>query len=198
MPNTLLFKAAANNDTISLIHAINKGANLEFKDSKGKTALMIATYNNYIEAAKILINAGADVNAQDHMLNSPFLYAGAEGFTEIVKLCMTANPDYRVVNRYQGTALIPACESAHLEVIKILLEDPSYPVDHINRLGWTALLEAIILGHGGKAYQQTVSLLIAANADVNIADSNNVSPLQHAEQKGFKEIVQILKNAGAK
>jgi hypothetical protein len=132
------------------------------------------------------------------MLNSPFLYAGAEGLTEILKICMTANPDYTVVNRYHGTALIPACEHAHLEVIKILLDDPKYPVDHINRLGWTALLEAIILGQGGKDHQKTVSMLIAAGADVNISDNNNVSPLQHATQRGFKEIAQLLKEAGGR
>ncbi len=198
MKSTLILRAAANNDTLSLKKAIANGAQLDLKDNKGRTALMLATYANHVEAAKILIKAGANVNAQDHMLNSPFLYAGAEGFTEIVKICMTANPDYRVLNRYKGTALIPASEHAHLEVIKLLLDDPNYPIDHINRLGWTALLEAIILGEGNQRYQQAVSMLIAAGANVNIADNNGITPLQHAKRRGFKEIAQLLILAGAK
>lgn len=198
MDSKELIKLAANNDTLPLKQAIAKGADLERKDQQGRTALMAATYGNHLEAVKILVKAGANVNAQDHMQNSPFLYAGAEGFTEMIKIYMTADPDYTIVNRYHGTALIPACERAHLEVVQILLDDPNYPIDHINRLGWTALLEAIILGPGGKDHQKTVALLIAAGADVNLADHNDVSPLQHAEQRGFHKISKLLKDAGAK
>jgi ankyrin repeat protein len=198
MEHSLLIRSAQNNDTIALKQLIGKGVDIEWKDERGRTALMAATYGNHIEAVEILVRAGADVNAQDNQLNSPFLYAGAEGFTQIVKICMAADPDYGIFNRYYGTALIPACERAHLEVIEILLADPTYPINHINRLGWTALLEAIILGHGDKPHQHTVSMLIAAGADVNIPDGNQISPLQHAQQKGYREIIRLLLDAGAK
>lgn len=43
-------------------------------------------------------------------------------------------------------------------------------VDHVNRLHWTALLKAIILGDGGPHYRQIVELLIEAVADVSLTN----------------------------
>ncbi len=78
-----------------------------------------------------------------------------------------------------------------------LLVNTEVEVDDVNHLGWTALLEAIVLSDGGPRHQQIVQVLVDAGADVNIADKEGVTPLQHARQKGFHEIVEILKSAGA-
>jgi ankyrin repeat protein len=45
---------------------INKGANINAKDSKSRTPLMIAAEKGYIEIVKPLINRGADVNVRRH------------------------------------------------------------------------------------------------------------------------------------
>ena len=71
-------------------------------------------------------------------------------------------------------------------------------IDHINRLGWTALLEAVILSDGGPRHQEIVRLLVKAGADVNLADKDGVSPLRHARQRSYAEIVKTLETAGAK
>jgi len=68
----------------------------------------------------------------------------------------------------------------------------SVDVDHVNNLGWTALLEAVILGNGGPAYTQIVRLLVDAGANVNIEDRGGVTALQHARRSGYTEIVAIL------
>jgi ankyrin repeat protein len=70
-------------------------------------------------------------------------------------------------------------------------------VDHVNRLGWTALLEAIILGEGGRAHTDTVRLLVDAGADVNLPDKDGTTPLAHARQRRFAAIERILRRAGA-
>ena len=70
-------------------------------------------------------------------------------------------------------------------------------IDHVNRLGWTALLEAIILGGGDGAHTEVVRLLVEAGVDVNLADGQGVTPLAHAEQQGYDEIAAILRDAGA-
>jgi ankyrin repeat protein len=71
-------------------------------------------------------------------------------------------------------------------------------IDHVNRLDWTALLEAIILGDGGARHTEVVRLLVEAGADVNLADGDGVTPLAHARRKGYSEIITILENAGAR
>jgi ankyrin repeat protein len=196
--NEQLIQAAKRKETDAIKELIKKGVNINTRDSEGRTATMIATYNNDVKIVKLLIESGADVNIQDNMKNNPFLYAGAEGYLDILKLTIGANADPSITNRYGGTALIPASEHGYVDVIKELLTNTNIDINHVNDLGWTALLEAIILNNGGEKQQQTVQLLVNHGADVNISDNNNVTPLQHARQKGFKEIEQILLKAGAK
>jgi ankyrin repeat protein len=105
--------------------------------------------------------------------------------------------DLKSTNRYGGTALIPAAERGHVETVRTLIA-AGVDVDHVNNLGWTALLEAIILGNGGERHQRIVELLIKAGADVNLADGKGVTPLQHARSHGYGEIEKLLLAAGAR
>ena len=144
-----------------------------------------------------LIRTGGNVNAKDAIQDSAFLYAGAEGFNEVLQLTLAAGADVRSTNRFGGTALIPASEHGHVDTVRILIA-AGVPVDHVNNLGWTALLEAIILGDGGPRHTEVVRLLVNAGADVNLADSNRVTPLAHAQQRGYGQIADILLKAGAR
>lgn len=192
-----LFQAVEKGELDTLQNALDQKVDINAQDSKKRTALMIATYNKDVEAVKLLIDAGANANIQDDLLNTPFLYAGAEGYLDILKLTIQAGADPTIVNRYGGTALIPAAEHGYVEVIEELLNNTTIDVNHVNRLGWTALMEAIILNNGNPIQQTVVQLLIDHGADVNIPDNDNVTPLQHAKKQGFKEIENILIEAGA-
>lgn len=192
------FKAVEKGNIAEINNLLNQGVNINSQDRVGRTALMIATYANDIETAKALIEKGADVNIQDNMKNNPFLYAGAEGYIGILKLTIKAGANPKLLNRYGGTALIPASEHGYVDVIKELLEKTEIDVNHINNLGWTALMEAIVLNDGGKKQQEAIKLLIEHGADVNISDSEGVTPFQHANERNFEEIEKILLQAGAK
>jgi ankyrin repeat protein len=147
--------------------------------------------------ARVLIAAKADVNATDNIQDSPYLYAGAEGRNEILKMTLAAGADLKSVNRYGGTALIPAAHHGHPETVKILL-GTAIDKDHVNKLGWTALLEAVILGDGGKVHTEIVRLLVAAGANVNLADRDGVTPLKHARRRGYTAIADSLAASGAR
>jgi ankyrin repeat protein len=192
-----LLGAVAKNDLAAVPQLLQRGANVDSRDARGRTALLVAVAANYIDMARLLIDAGADVNAQDQQSDSPLLLAGAEGTLEILKLILQAKPDFSLYNRFGGTPLIPACERGHVEVVKTLLQT-DVEVDHVNNLGWTALLEAIILSDGGPRHEEIVQLLVDGGADVNIADFLGVTPLQHARLKGFRNIAKILESGGAK
>ena len=126
------------------------------------------------------------------------LITGAEGQLDILKLLVKAGADTKITNRYGGVALIPASERGHTETVKYLLENTDIDVNHINNLGWTALLEAIILGKGGKEHTEITDMLLKHGADPNIADRNGVTPLMHARERKYNEIEKLLIKAGAK
>lgn len=195
--NQQLIQAASRGETNRVQSLLEQGAQINAQDAQGRTAVMAATYGNHVESVQALLNAGADVNLRDGMLNNPFLYAGAEGYLDILKLAWAAGADTTITNRFGGTTIIPASERGHVEAVQWLLENTDINVNHVNNLGWTALLEAIILSDGGPRHQRIVELLIEHGADVNLADKDGVTPLAHAQQRGYDEIEASLRAAGA-
>jgi uncharacterized protein len=196
--NERLIAAAEQGDTALVLKLIEAGADINARDARGRTAVMAATHGNRIETVGALLQAGADVNIRDAMLDNPFLYAGAEGLLEILKLAIAAKADTKLTNRYGGSALIPACERGHVAVVEELLTHTDVNINHINNLGWTGLLEVVILSNGGAAHQQIVRILLEHGVDVNLADKDGVSPLRHARKRGFTVIAQRLEKAGAR
>lgn len=192
---SLIF-AAGRGDLAAVERMLGEGASMTVRDNRGRTALLAATHGNHVAIARMLMAAGADVNAKDAIEDSPYLYAGAEGFTEILKLTLP-KADLKSTNRYGGTALIPAAHHGHPEAVRILL-GTAIDKDHVNKLGWTALLEAVILGDGGPTHTQIVRLLAEAGANVNLADRDGVTPLAHAKRRGFGGMVRILESKGGK
>jgi uncharacterized protein len=189
-----LIEAAGRGDLAAVRSFLAERASVTARDSRGRTALLAATHGNHVEIARVLIAAGADVNAKDDIQDSPFLYAGAEGRGEILKLTLAAGADLKSTNRYGGTALIPAAHHGHVEAVKALL-DTAIDKDHVNRLGWTALLEAVILGDGGPTHTEIVRLLVAAGANVAIADRDGATALMHARRRGYGAMTRILEAA---
>lgn len=181
------------NDLTAVKAALDNGVEVNTRDKKGRSLLLIATIEKHTEMARLLVSYKADVNLQDDQQDSPFLYAGASGQTELVRLFLDNGARFDVFNRYKGTALIPACERGHVETVRTLVKVNNFPVNHVNWLGWTALMEAVILGDGTKKYQEIVQILKDNGADINIPDHSGKTPLQHAESLGFTEIAQILK-----
>lgn len=180
------------NDLDAVQQALDQGADVNTQDAEKRNLLLLATINRQLDMATLLVENGADVNRQANNLDSPFLLAGASGQTELVQLFLEHGARFDVFNRYHGSALIPACERGHVETVRLLVHTNDYPIDHINRLGWTALMEAIVLGDGTEKYQEIVQILKDGGANLTIPDKDGVTPLQHAQRSGFSEIIQIL------
>lgn len=189
---TQLVTAVQEQNHDSVMKALKAGAAVNTTDKNGRSLLLMATRNKDVVMATLLVANGADVNQHDEISDSPFLYAGASGSAELVQLYLQHGARFDVFNRYNGSALIPACERGHTEVVSILAHTPGFPIDHINRLGWTALLEAIILGDGSAVYVDIVRILVDAGCDIHIPDHDGITPLQHARLKGYKEIAALL------
>jgi ankyrin repeat protein len=192
-----MLAAAARGDTAAIRQLIATSAPLDPVDGGGRTPLLIAVEKDHGDAALLLIEAGADINAQAANKDSPWLQAGALGRTEMLRAMIPRKPDLSLRNRYGGNALIPACERAHVDTVKLLLTT-GIDVNHVNDLGWTCLLEVVILGDGGPRHVEVAKLVLAAGADPNLADKDGVSPLMHARQKGQDEVAKLIEEAGGR
>jgi hypothetical protein len=159
--------------------------------------LIAAAWENDIPEARRLIEEGADVNAKDDSVQSAYLITTSEGYLELLRLTLKHGADVTSLDSFNGTGLIRAADRGHVEIVRELLET-EIDADHVNNLGWTALLEAIILGDGGPRHTEVVRLLVDAGADVNLADGNGQSPLTHAQDREYAEMVEILRAAGAR
>lgn len=196
--NQALLEAAKQGDTNAVTQLLADGADINATDETGRTSALIAVHTNQLDVFNLLIEHGANINIRDERLDNPLLYASAEGQLDFVKASLAAGADTAITNRFGGTALIPAADRGHVAIVEELLAHSDVNVDHVNRLGWTALLEAVILGDGGEKHQKIVNLLIEHGADVNLADHDGVTPLQHAKSRGYQEMVDALTQAGAK
>ena len=194
-----LLTAASRDNAAGVTAALDAGAAIDARDTHGQTALLFAVQRGDLALARDLIGRGADINAEALNHDTPWLLAGALGRTEILAAMLdTGNVDYSIRNRYGGNALIPACERGHVETVRLLLERSQIDVNHINNLGWTGLLEAVILSDGGPAHIEIVRMLLAAGADPNIADKDGVSPLQHAHDRRYDAIAALIRDAGGR
>jgi hypothetical protein len=154
--------------------------------------LIAAAWANDLRRARRLIEAGADVNAKDETEQSAYLVATSEGYLRLLELTLRNGADVHSLDSFNGTGLIRAAERGHADVVARLLQT-DIRVNHVNRLGWTALHEAIILGDGSQRYVDTVRLLVAGGADVDLpSERDGVTPLQHARSRGYDEIAALL------
>jgi len=192
--NRRLLAAARRGDATAAALAVRAGANLETRDPRGRTPLLLAVTEDRLAVARLLVDLGANPDAFDDQHDTPWLVTGVTGSVDMLEVLLPAGPDLKIRNRFGGTSLIPASERGHVAYVRRVVRT-DIEINHVNNLGWTALLEAVILGDGSRRYQQIVSTLLDAGADPKIADRQGVTALQHAEQRGQRAVARILRDA---
>ncbi|MBM3567839.1 MAG: ankyrin repeat domain-containing protein [Alphaproteobacteria bacterium] len=187
-----LLAAAAKGDVGAIAAAIAAGADLDARDGHGRSAVHIAAHGSHYEAIKALARAGADLRAKDSRRYDIVTIAAVKNDLAMVELALALGADARAVTSpYDGTALIAAAHLGHAEVVAALIAGGA-PLDHVNNLGWTAAMEAVVLGDGGSRHQATLRALVGAGADISIPDRAGLTPLDHARRTGYARMVEIL------
>ena len=191
-PDAALLQAAEVGDANAVAIALRAGANIEARDAHDRTALLLAATYDQVPVANVLVAMGANPNALDDRHDTPWLVTGVTGSVAMLEALLPANPDLTIRNRFGGLSPIPASERGHIDYVRRVVLT-GVDLNHVNDLGWTALLEAVILGDGGPNHQEVVQILLAAGADRDIADRAGVTALQHAEQRGQNEVARLLR-----
>lgn len=193
-----LHAAAAQGDVAAIERRIAAGDDREARDARQRTPLHVAGYAKQHEAARVLLRLGADPNALEIDRYDIVTIAAVANDIPMLALALEGGGNPRnVTSRYDGTALIAAAHLGHAEVVRMLIAAKA-PLDHVNNLKWTALIESIVLGDGGANHVATLAALVEAGANVSLPDGAGVTPLQLAKRRGFAAMVRILEQAGAR
>ena len=191
-----LHDAAARGDVAEIEKLIAAGEKPDIQDGNSRTPLHVAVFRHQHAAARALLRLGANPNALDAQRYDIVTIAAVDNDIEMLKIALGGGGNARAITSpYDGTALIAAAHLGHVEVVRMLIAAKA-PLNHVNNLGWTALIEAVVLGNGGANHTATVEALVQAGADVNIADRNRTTALGHARARGYSQIARILERAG--
>jgi uncharacterized protein len=190
--NSELLTASRSGDADGAAIAIRGGADVEARDARRRTPLLLAATFDRTAVARLLVPLGADPDALDDRHDSPWLVTGVTGSVAMAKILLAADPDLTLRNRFGGISIIPAAERGHVDYVRLMTKT-STNVNHVNDLGWTALLEAVILGDGSRPYVQIVTTLLDAGADPMLADRSGITALEHAERRGYSKIAAALR-----
>ena len=193
-----LFAAAGQGDAAQIKALTAKGENPDIRDAYGRTPLHVATYDKNHEAMRALVAAGANPNALENDRYDIVTIAAVANDVPTLKVALALGASAKnITSRYDGTALIAAAHLGHAEVVRTLIRAGA-PLDHVNNLGWTALIESIVLGDGGPRRTETLKALIDAGANVNLPDRNRQTPLALARGRGYDAMVKLLQQAKAR
>lgn len=195
---TGLFAAAVRGDVNEIRTLIAKGGQSDPRDAYRRTPLHVAAYRSNTGAMRALVEAGADPNALENDRYDIVTIAAVANDMQALKTALALGcKATNVTSRYDGAALIAAAHLGHAEVVRELVRAGA-PLDHVNKLGWTALIEAIVLGDGGPRHVATLQVLVDAGASLGLADRSGRSPLALARSRAYGPMIRILEASGAR
>ena len=188
----LLFLNKVIKNNIEEVINLLPNVNINTKNIRGYTALMIACKKGYTDIVRELLTRNdIDVNLKNKYNNTALILACQNGYTEIVRLLLTKNDiDVNLKNKNNDTALFLACYKGYTDIVRELLTRNDININEQISNGWTVLMFACNNG-----YTEIVRELLTRN-DININEQNNIgwTALMIACKKRYIEIVRELLN----
>ncbi|MEO7391433.1 MAG: ankyrin repeat domain-containing protein [Ramlibacter sp.] len=193
-----LLAAAHGGNTAKITALAAAKADLNSRDAHGRTPLHVAAFARQRDAIRALAKAGAALDLLEGDRYDAVTIAAVADDEETLRVLLGLGASAKqVTSRYDGTALIAAAHLGHDGVVRQLIAAGA-PLDHVNNLHWTAVVEAIVLGDGGLRHQAVLKALVDAGANLKLADRQGNTPLQLARSRGFVPMVAMLEKAGAR
>jgi ankyrin repeat protein len=195
---TGLHAAAHKGDVAQIEKLVAAKADLNARDPYGRTPVHVASFARQRDAIRALAKAGAELQLLESDRYDGVTIASVADDEETLRTLLALGASAKLTtSRYDGTALIAAAHLGHDGVVRQLIAAGA-PLDHVNNLHWTAVIESIVLGNGGPRHQSTLKALVDARANLQLTDRQGTTPLQLARSRGYAEMVKVLEQAGAK
>lgn len=195
---TGLHAVAHRGDVLWVEKKLAGGADVNARDPFGRTAVHIATFAKQHDVLRALAQAGANLALLENDRYDAVTIAAVANDDATLRVLLALGASAKLTtSRYDGTALIAAAHLGHVGVVKQLIAAGA-PLDHVNNLHWTAVIESIVLGDGGTRHQQVLQALLSAGASTRLTDREGNTPLTLAKSRGYGAMVSMLEKAGAR
>ncbi|KAG8577754.1 hypothetical protein GDO81_010280 [Engystomops pustulosus] len=209
-----VFLAACSSGDRDEVHKLlDRGADINYANVDGLTALHQACIDDNLEMVKFLVENEASINQPDNEGWIPLHAASSCGYVDIAEYLISQGADVGAVNSEGDTPLDIAEEEAMEELLqnevnrkgidveaarkeeeRIMLRDArqwlnSGQINDVRhaKSGGTALHVA-----AAKGYTEVLKLLIQAGYDINVKDYDGWTPLHAAAHWGKEEACRIL------
>lgn len=180
--------AGGHDELVQLLLA--RGSNIEHRDKKGCTPLILSATAGHVSTCHILLEHGCDIEAQsDRTKDTALSLACSSGRQEVVELLLMSNANYEHRNVSDYTPLSLAASGGYVGIIKILLNHGAEINSRTgSKLGISPLMLAAMNGHVA-----AVKLLLDRGSDVNAQiETNRNTALTLACFQGRTEVVGLL------
>lgn len=182
-------KSAESGNRSAVMLFISSGVDIDTKDERGWTPLMISTFSGKEEVAALLIRSGASVHAKDSAGYGPLHWAAFNGFSSVISMLIEKHADVNLQSNHGLTPLLQTVTRGHLQATKLLIAGGAQ-VNLASNDGWTPLHKAAANGR-----TEIVALLLAKKANRDAQLANGTTPLDLAVKNKHSEIVAMLNAA---
>ena len=171
------FLKAVENENLDAIYVfLSCGVDLEVKDERGWTPLMIAAANGKEKLTQMLIHNRARVMAKDVNGFTPLHWAAFKGMTNTVELLLSKDVDIDAQSKFKWTPLMQACTKGSLPVATLLVESGA-KTELTNSEGMTALQIA-----SNKGFHEIAQLLASNTIYRKSPDAGGTSTINLADK----------------
>ncbi|MBI4937627.1 MAG: ankyrin repeat domain-containing protein [Nitrosomonadales bacterium] len=179
-------KSAEAGDKAAVLLFLASGVDINTRDERGWTPLMISSFNGSEEIAELLIRSGADINAKDNAGYGPMHWAAFNGFHKVIRLLLEKGASPNAQSNFGWTPLMQAATRGHLAAVKQLVEGRAN-VNIASKDGWTALHKASANGH-----IDVVKLLLASGANPDMRYQDGSTALSIATKNRNEALIALL------
>ncbi|KAM6896039.1 protein phosphatase 1 regulatory subunit 12A isoform 3-T3 [Lycodopsis pacificus] len=205
--------ACSSGDTEEVLRMLDRGADINYANVDGLTALHQACIDDNVDMVTFLVEHGAGINQPDNEGWIPLHAAASCGYLDIAEYLISQGASVGVVNSEGETPLDIAEEEAMEELLqneinrqgvdieaarkeeeRVMLRDARQWLNsgqiqdsRHTKSGGTALHVA-----AAKGYVEVLKLLIQTGYDVNIKDYDGWTPLHASAHWGKEEACRIL------
>jgi ankyrin repeat protein len=215
---TPLILAARGNELRNCRALLKRGADPNIPDREGSTPLLEALYRGDLEMTELVLQYGVKVNSADKLGHTPILVAAADGRADLVQLLLEHGANPSAQSKAGWSPLMAAAERGHVGPARLLLDrgadanardkERRTALHYLLRPPYKVVSECIsmpsfertrvTITRRGSANLELLRLLLARGANVTLRDKKGKTPLQLAEEQGYKEAARLLREAGAR